>query len=198
TGDAALRIHGPAHRSSEADIDVSPRGGVARHAQGSRSDRAAEGGVVQRRMVGAATQRFVEECGGAGPGPGRHAGGPDRARGSGGARAPRHASRGAHATGAEPAGIDRVPAMTATPRFQLADDLLRRFAAAMRSSQLYTAGHPIITRNLSSLSAAMQLLHGLERTIVIGIVGDEVIVDDTPIAKADTLGTLVRRLQHVG
>ena len=48
--------------------------------------------------------------------------------------------------------------MTATPRFQLADELLRRFAAAMRSSQLYTPGHPIITRNLASLSAAMQLL----------------------------------------
>src|SRR5499427_3210252 len=88
--------------------------------------------------------------------------------------------------------------MTVTPRFQLADELLRRFAAAMRSSQLYAPGHPIITRNLTSLSAAMQLLHGLERTIVIGIVGDEVIVDDTPIAKADTLGTFVRRLQHVG
>jgi putative nucleotidyltransferase with HDIG domain len=88
--------------------------------------------------------------------------------------------------------------MTATPRFQLADELLRRFAAAMRSSQLYTPGHPIITRNLASLSAAMQLLHGLQRTIVIGLVGDEVIVDDTPIAKADALGTLVRRLQHVG
>jgi hypothetical protein len=88
--------------------------------------------------------------------------------------------------------------MTATPRFQLADELLRRFAASMRSSQLYTPGHPIITRNLSSLSAAIQLLHGMERTIIIGIVGDEVIVDDTPIAKADALGTLVRRLRQVG
>jgi putative nucleotidyltransferase with HDIG domain len=88
--------------------------------------------------------------------------------------------------------------MTATPRFQLADELLRRFAAAMRSSQLYTPGHPIITRNLASLSAALQLLHGLERTIVIGLIGDEVIVDDMPIAKADSLGTLVRRLQSVG
>src|SRR5215471_1645079 len=88
--------------------------------------------------------------------------------------------------------------MTVTPRFQLADELLRRFAAAMRSSQLYSQGHPIIIRNLTSLSGAMQLLHGLERTIVIGIVGDEVIVDDTPIAKADALGTLVRRLQNVG
>jgi putative nucleotidyltransferase with HDIG domain len=88
--------------------------------------------------------------------------------------------------------------VTATPRFQLADELLRRFAAAMRSSQLYAPGHPIITRNLTSLSAAMQLLHGLERTIIIGIVSDEVIVGDTPIAKADALGTFVRRLQRVG
>jgi putative nucleotidyltransferase with HDIG domain len=88
--------------------------------------------------------------------------------------------------------------MTTTPRFQLADELLRRLAASMRSSQLYTPGHPIINRNLASLSAAMQLLHGLERTIVIGLIGDEVIVDDMPIAKADALGNLVKRLQHVG
>jgi putative nucleotidyltransferase with HDIG domain len=88
--------------------------------------------------------------------------------------------------------------VTATPRFQLADELLRRFAAAMRSSQLYAPGHPIITRNLTSLSAAMQLLHGLERTIIIGIVSEEVIVDDMPIAKADALGTFARRLQRVG
>ena len=33
--------------------------------------------------------------------------------------------------------------MTA-PRFQLADELLRRFAAALRSSQLYSQGHTII------------------------------------------------------
>jgi putative nucleotidyltransferase with HDIG domain len=87
--------------------------------------------------------------------------------------------------------------MTA-PRFQLADELLRRFAAALRSAQLYSKGHPIIARNLESLSAAVQLLHALERSIVIGIVGDEVIVDDMPVAKADTLGPLMRRLQAAG
>jgi putative nucleotidyltransferase with HDIG domain len=87
--------------------------------------------------------------------------------------------------------------MTA-PRFQLSDELLRRFAASIRSAQLYSKGHPIIGRNLESLSAAIQLLHGLESAIVIGIVGDEVIVDDMPMAKADTLGPLVRRLQQTG
>ncbi len=84
------------------------------------------------------------------------------------------------------------------PRFQLADELLRRFAASLRSSQLYSQGHPIIGRNLESLSAAVQLLHTLQPTVVIGLVGDEVIVDDTPMAKADTLGPFVRRLQQSG
>jgi putative nucleotidyltransferase with HDIG domain len=87
--------------------------------------------------------------------------------------------------------------MTA-PRFQLADELLRRFAASLRSAQLYSKGHPIIGRNLESLSAAIVLLHGLEPSVVIGLVGDEVIVDDMPMAKAEALGSLVRRLQQSG
>jgi putative nucleotidyltransferase with HDIG domain len=84
------------------------------------------------------------------------------------------------------------------PRFQLADELLRRFTASVRSAQLYSKGHPIIARNLESLSAAIQLLHGLAPSVIVGFVGEEVIVDDMPIAKADTLGPLARRLQQSG
>ncbi|MBI3491609.1 MAG: HD-GYP domain-containing protein [Acidobacteria bacterium] len=84
------------------------------------------------------------------------------------------------------------------PRVQIADEILRRFAASLRSAQLYSKGHPIIARNLESLTAAFQLLHSLEPTIVIGLVGDEVIVDDMPMAKADTFGPFVRRLQQSG
>ena len=40
------------------------------------------------------------------------------------------------------------------PRLQLADELLRRLAAALRAGQLYSRGHPIIARNLEALSAA--------------------------------------------
>ena len=87
--------------------------------------------------------------------------------------------------------------MTA-PRAQLADELLRRLAAALRSAQLYSGGHPIIARNLDSLSAAVQVLHAHGPSVVVGIIGDEVIVDDMPIAKAETLGPLVRRLQQSG
>jgi putative nucleotidyltransferase with HDIG domain len=87
--------------------------------------------------------------------------------------------------------------MTA-PRHQLADELLRRFAAALRSAQLYSKNHPIIARNLESLSSAIQLLHTLAPATVIGVVGDQVIVDDTPMGKADTLGPLMKRLQQSG
>src|SRR3989442_866776 len=73
-----------------------------------------------------------------------------------------------------------------------------RPAARLRSAQLYSKGHPIINRNLESLSTAIQLLHSLEPTIVIGVIGDEIIVNDAPVAKAETLGLFVRRLQRGG
>jgi putative nucleotidyltransferase with HDIG domain len=85
-----------------------------------------------------------------------------------------------------------------TPRLQLADELLRRFAAALRSAQLYSKGHPIIGRNLDSLSTAIQLLHALGPSVTIGIVGDQIVVDDMPMTKVEALGTLVKRLQQAG
>ena len=85
-----------------------------------------------------------------------------------------------------------------TPRIQLADELLRSFTATLRSSQLYSKGHPIIARNLNALSTAIQLMHSLEPSIVIGLIGNEVIVDDTPVAKAEAMGPLVLRLQRNG
>jgi hypothetical protein len=130
-----------------------------------------------------------------GAGAHRHAGRVRRARGGGGARQPGDPRRRARATVPAPGRAaparGRGRAVTA-PRFQLADELLRRFAASLRSAQLYSKGHPIISRNLETLSGAFQLLHSLQPAIVIGLVGDEVIVDDMPMAKADTLGPFVR------
>ena len=84
-----------------------------------------------------------------------------------------------------------------TPRTQLADELLRRLAAAHRSGQLYSKSHPIIGRNLELLAAAIEQLLHHQPTVVIGVVGDEVIVDDTPVAKAEALAGLVRRLKQI-
>jgi putative nucleotidyltransferase with HDIG domain len=84
------------------------------------------------------------------------------------------------------------------PRLQLADELLRRLAAALRSAQLYSKGHPIIGRNLESLSTAIQLMHTLAPTVTVGLVAEQIVVDDMPMSRVDALGPLVKRLQQCG
>jgi putative nucleotidyltransferase with HDIG domain len=88
--------------------------------------------------------------------------------------------------------------MPTTPPAQLADELLRSLTAALRSAQLYSAGHPIIARNIEELSAAIQQFHGLQATVVVGFVGDEVIVNDRPIPETGNLTLVVRRLKQLG
>jgi putative nucleotidyltransferase with HDIG domain len=84
-----------------------------------------------------------------------------------------------------------------TPRALIAEELLRRLAAVLRSAQLYSTGHPIIGRNLDSFSAAIQLLHSLQPSVVVGLIGEQIIVDEAPF-KADVLGGLGKRLQQIG
>jgi len=86
----------------------------------------------------------------------------------------------------------------AIPRTQLAEELLRRLAASLRSGQLYSRGHPLIARNLEGLGRAIAALHDLMPSIVIGLVGDEVIVDDLPVGSGAGLTTLIRRLRAIG
>jgi putative nucleotidyltransferase with HDIG domain len=83
-------------------------------------------------------------------------------------------------------------------RPDLADQFLRRFAAAVRSAQLYSARHPIIARNVGALAAAIDTLHATQPTITVGIVGSEVVVGDVPVGKAELLGDFIRRLQSTG
>jgi putative nucleotidyltransferase with HDIG domain len=87
--------------------------------------------------------------------------------------------------------------MTTPHHSQRAEDLLRRFAAAVRSSQLYSSHHPIITRNLESLSEAIQHLHRFGASIVLGVVGEELIVNETPTGRSEHVGSLVRRLKQI-
>jgi putative nucleotidyltransferase with HDIG domain len=85
-----------------------------------------------------------------------------------------------------------------TSHLQIADDLVRRFAAALRAAQLYSSGHPIIGRNLEALGMSLEALHHQQPAVVMGVVGDELIVDDTPLTRLETLGPMVKRLQHCG
>jgi putative nucleotidyltransferase with HDIG domain len=87
----------------------------------------------------------------------------------------------------------------ATTRYQLSDDLLRRFGASLRGVQLYAANHPIVMRNLEGLVDALRALHRHDASVVIGIVGEELIVGDLPMSKAtSTMGELIRRFTALG
>jgi HD-GYP domain-containing protein (c-di-GMP phosphodiesterase class II) len=83
-------------------------------------------------------------------------------------------------------------------RTPLAEEMLRRFAAAVRSGQLYAPNHPIVGRNVLALAAAIEQMHLVEPATVIGIVQDEIIVGDVPIARGEGHAGFVRRLKQLG
>src|SRR5436309_555493 len=65
-----------------------------------------------------------------------------------------------------------------------AEELIRRLAAALRGTELYSATHPLVQRGVDSLTAAAH--EGLQRTptVIIGFLGDEVVVDGTRLPKS--------------
>jgi putative nucleotidyltransferase with HDIG domain len=89
--------------------------------------------------------------------------------------------------------------VNATERARLADDLVRRLAAAIRGAQLYAPGHPLVARSITGLIETLGTTHRSTPSIAIGIVGDELVVGDIPIPRAaETMGELLRRLQQAG
>src|SRR5689334_157554 len=151
-------------------------------------------------MVGPSKERTAPLGSGRRARPDRNRRSTSRARRSRG-RGPTRRARGRTAVSARRPAANtsrRRSALMTTARLQLADELLRRLAAALRAGQLYSPGHPIIARNLDALSSAVQLLHGLAPSTVIGFVGNEVVVDDVPLANMDAMGPLIRKLQQSG
>jgi putative nucleotidyltransferase with HDIG domain len=72
-------------------------------------------------------------------------------------------------------------------------------AAALRGAQLYSPDHPLVRRNIAALGDTLALLHAAAGSIVIGIVGDELVVGDVPVPRAaENLGELMRRLKKAG
>jgi putative nucleotidyltransferase with HDIG domain len=58
-----------------------------------------------------------------------------------------------------------------------AEDLIRRLAAALRGIELYSANHPLVQRGLDALTVAATDALQTAPSIVIGFLGDEVVVD---------------------
>jgi putative nucleotidyltransferase with HDIG domain len=89
--------------------------------------------------------------------------------------------------------------MSAQQKAKLAEELLRRFAAALRAVQLYAPGHPLVARSITAFGETLAIIHTTSPSIAIGIVGDELVVGDIPVPRAaESMGRLMRQMQDAG
>jgi putative nucleotidyltransferase with HDIG domain len=66
-------------------------------------------------------------------------------------------------------------------RLQLYSDIVQRLSGALRAANLYSMDHPSVGEHIRALLEAVQRLHGLDASPLIGFIGGEVIADDTPL-----------------
>jgi len=64
-----------------------------------------------------------------------------------------------------------------------AEELVRRMATALRGTELYSPTHPLVLRGIDGLAAAATEALQAAPSVVIGFVGDEVIVDTTRLPR---------------
>jgi putative nucleotidyltransferase with HDIG domain len=84
-------------------------------------------------------------------------------------------------------------------RLRIAEDTVRKFAAAVRGAQLYAPGHPLVQRALTALAESIVQVLADQPTIAIGIIDQEIVVGDTPLPRAaENYGEFIRRLQSLG
>ena len=77
------------------------------------------------------------------------------------------------------------------------DELLRRIASGVRAVQLYASDHPLVGRSVEGLQAALNALHQQLPSIVIGIVGADFVVADTPMPRTSAgMAELIKRLRE--
>jgi putative nucleotidyltransferase with HDIG domain len=89
--------------------------------------------------------------------------------------------------------------MNAAGRARTNEDLVRKFAAAVRAAQLYNPAHPIVSRSITGLVDTLAFIHASTPSIALGIVGDNLVVGDLPIPRAtENFSELMRRLQQAG
>jgi len=63
------------------------------------------------------------------------------------------------------------------------EELIRRLAAALRGTELYSPAHPLVQRGIDALTAAATERLQSTSSIVIGFLGDEVVVDGTRLPR---------------
>ena len=76
------------------------------------------------------------------------------------------------------------------------EELVRRLAAGIRAAELYSAQHPLVRRSVQALAAAAAAHLGDATTLVVGFIGDDVVVNDTRLGKGSaSLTGFVRGLR---
>jgi putative nucleotidyltransferase with HDIG domain len=87
--------------------------------------------------------------------------------------------------------------MSETPsRLAMYEDLLRRIASGVRNSTLYAADHPLVARNMAGLVTVLTSLLQQQPAIAVGIVGNDLVVADTPMHKvSSTMTELIKKFK---
>lgn len=89
--------------------------------------------------------------------------------------------------------------MDPVTRLRAADEFMRRLGAALRGAQLYAPTHPLVQRAFDALNESITQMLAEQPSIAIGIIGQEVIVGDTPLPRAaESMGEMMRRLKSLG
>ncbi|HXI29267.1 MAG TPA: HD domain-containing phosphohydrolase [Vicinamibacterales bacterium] len=63
------------------------------------------------------------------------------------------------------------------------EELIRRLAAALRGTELYSPSHPLVQRGIDAFTAAATERLSGQSSVVIGFIGDEVVVDGTRLPR---------------
>jgi putative nucleotidyltransferase with HDIG domain len=89
--------------------------------------------------------------------------------------------------------------MDRTTRLGCSADIVQRLSGALRAASLYSLEHPSVDDHVRALLEAVQRLHEVEPSVLIGLVGGEVIADDTPLlAMTSYRAEFIRYMQALG
>jgi len=84
-------------------------------------------------------------------------------------------------------------------RLQFYADIVQRLSGALRAANLYSMDHPSVAEHVRGLLQAVQRLHRLDASPLIGFIGGEVIADDTPLLAVTAYrAELIRYMQALG
>lgn len=76
------------------------------------------------------------------------------------------------------------------------DELVRRLAAALRATELYAPQHPLVQRATQALASSCAASLADASAVIVGFVGDDVVVNDARLGKGSaSLTGFVRALR---